>query len=184
MSQGEAFWEHFEQESFDDALAALKQMDDASQRQVLRELHQKSCYHMMPTVLSVHRRTLKEGKAFDDFRKAWYPPTAYTNPMACSGQAFAQYFPVPARVINATNMHDPNDVLSVGLLWLRDEKDKLAMGQFMREAAERKEQSNEARRDAIQDVIVEQAGGLIGMYESQSDDNLGVPFSESRDDGE
>jgi hypothetical protein len=52
-------------------------------------------------IIAVFRRRLKEGKTFADFKDAWEAEKG---------------FGVPARVIAATNLEDPREVLTVGFV--------------------------------------------------------------------
>jgi hypothetical protein len=52
-------------------------------------------------IVSVFRRRLKEGRTFDDFKRAWEADTG---------------FGVPTRVFSAVSLGDPREVLSVGFV--------------------------------------------------------------------
>lgn len=60
-----------------------------------------------PRTMSVLFRKLKDGKSYHDFRKAWLPPVENIN----------QYFHAPTLVINACNIKNPNEIISLALIW-------------------------------------------------------------------
>ncbi len=50
-------------------------------------------------IISVLIRRLREGKDFDDFKRAWYPEVG---------------FGVPTRVLAGVNLEDPREIVTVG----------------------------------------------------------------------
>ncbi|MDY6795484.1 MAG: ROK family protein [Actinomycetota bacterium] len=50
-------------------------------------------------------RTLREGKTFDDYRKAWY---------------HTHGFGVPAKMLTVVNLHNPREIISIGIMELED----------------------------------------------------------------
>lgn len=66
-----------------------------------------------PSMLAVLFRKLHPGKTYKDFHQAWLPPLK-------EGQDLENYFSVPTYVINAENVEDPTDIISIGLMWVGD----------------------------------------------------------------
>lgn len=50
-------------------------------------------------------RTLREGKTFDDYREAWY---------------HTQGFGVPTQMLTVVNLHNPREIMSIGIMELED----------------------------------------------------------------
>ena len=50
-------------------------------------------------------RTLREGKTFDDYREAWY---------------HTQGFGVPTQMLTVVNLHNPREIISIGIMELED----------------------------------------------------------------
>lgn len=50
-------------------------------------------------------RTLREGKTFEDYREAWY---------------HTQGFGVPTQMLTAVNLHNPREIISIGIMELED----------------------------------------------------------------
>lgn len=90
-------------------------LEATEQQVVLEELFQKSEYHRMPIVVSVLRRTLHNDQSFDDFYKSWFPSKDMCNKIETKGQVFQQHFPLPVRVLNGTNINNPQEIISVGI---------------------------------------------------------------------
>jgi uncharacterized protein len=60
-----------------------------------------------PLTISLLFRRLKEDKTYTNFRDAWLPPI----------EDISQYFNMPILVINAENVQDPAEIISVALIW-------------------------------------------------------------------
>lgn len=55
--------------------------------------------------VAIISRTLREGKSFDDYRKAWY---------------HTHGFGVPTRMFTVVNLHNPREIISIGIMELDD----------------------------------------------------------------
>jgi hypothetical protein len=55
--------------------------------------------------VAIISRTLREGKSFDDYRKAWY---------------HTHGFGVPTRMLTVVNLHNPCEIISIGIMELDD----------------------------------------------------------------
>lgn len=55
--------------------------------------------------VAIITRTLREGKTFDDYRKAWY---------------HTQGFGVPTNMLTVVNLFNPREILSIGIMELED----------------------------------------------------------------
>lgn len=161
-----AFWEAFYQQDFEKLQTLFEKMDAAEKQAMWKELFQKAFYQRTPQVVSVLFRELHEGKDFEDFHESWFPEAQDRNPIEAYGQKFQQFFPVPTRVINAVNMDNPKEIVSVGLQWVTEEQ--------VPELLEFVEgQSNKSRGDSIKEVAEKTK---TGVYLVKTDDNLGIPF--------
>lgn len=56
--------------------------------------------------VAIISRTLREGKTFDDYRKAWY---------------HTHGFGVPTQMLTVVNLHDPREIISMGIMELEDQ---------------------------------------------------------------
>lgn len=65
-----------------------------------------------PQAVSVLFRKLKDGQSYEDFRKAWLPPV----------DDVSHYFDTPILVINAQNVSDPTEIISIGLVFANIEE--------------------------------------------------------------
>ena len=119
----------------------------------------------MPVAVGVLRRQLHDDKEFNDFYEQWMPAESHTNPVEVDGKTYHQYLPVPVRVINAINLNDPKDIISIGLSWC-DEGDFKA---FLAKAEE--ESSNLERRDSIAEVAEKRSSEI---FMTSADTNLGT----------
>ena len=160
------FWEAFKSKNLGQALQLFEQLDSQEKQSIFAELFQKSSYHQKPHSISVLFRELHEGKNFSDFHTAWVPAQAHAHTQKQAGQIFHEYFPVPIRVINAVNIQNPKEIVSVGLHWLSEEEAK-----HMMEIAN--DPKNNERGQAIAEVADKTKAGI---YKVESDDNLGIPF--------
>ena len=167
MGNNNAFWNAFHQKEFSDAQLQFDQMDDQSKQNIFSELFQKSQCHGKPHSVSVLFRRLHEDKQFDDFYKAWFPPKEKCDKQIVGGQTYHQFFGAPIRVINAVNMSDPSEIVSIGLHWITDEELEFALNdpKFAKDGAERGEQ--------IATVAEKEQ---TGVYKVLKDDNLGTEF--------
>jgi len=99
------------------------------------------------TLVSLFIRRLKPGKTYDDFHEAWKP---------------SKGFGVPTRVINAVNLTDDREIVSVGLVALPLEQMETFKQQIVAQ--------EQVRHDRISDVVepdIRQA-----FYVIKNDDNL------------
>jgi len=55
--------------------------------------------------VAIITRTLREGKTFDDYREAWY---------------HTQGFGVPTQMLTVVNLHNPREIISIGIMELED----------------------------------------------------------------
>lgn len=168
-NQKTEFWKCFHGKDFTHAQGSFDKLSDAEKQTVLAELFQKSEYQRMPNMVSVLCRKLQDKKAFEDFYHAWLPGQNWCNKIESCGQTFQQFFPAPTRVMNAVNINNPKEILSVGFTWVSSEE----QGKKMWEIATANNQVNQERHDNIKKVADKISSNL---YEPKSDDNLGVPF--------
>jgi uncharacterized protein YciI len=91
-----------------------------------------------PLTMSVLFRKMKDGNGYEDFRKAWLPPV----------EPIENYFNLPVMVINAQNLQEPEEVISVGLVWADVEE---AMQKYL------EHQKTEAERQDKIELISDQS---------------------------
>lgn len=172
-NQVEKFWSNFQNKDFN---AAQKQFDELSEKDkqaVFAELFQKSEFHRQPIMVSVLQRVLHDNKSFDDFYQAWLPTEKMSNKIEIHGQSFQQHFPSPVRVINAININNPKEIISIGITWVANPEEEKSLWEYINKNNSEKDKNNQIRHDSIQEVA---EGKLLGLFRVESDDNLGTPF--------
>jgi hypothetical protein len=167
------FWEFFKNKDFKNAQAQFEHLNEHDKQIIFQELFQKSECHRTPIMVSVLRRELNDDKSFDDFYKSWFPEEKNCNKVELGGQTYQQHFPIPVRVINATNMANPQEIISVGISWVTNAEEEKALWAHIENANKGKDQNNESRHEKIKEVA---EGELLGIFKVRTDDNLGVPF--------
>lgn len=167
MSDTVLFWECFGKKDFVEAEQIFSQLSSKAKQEVFATLFQQSQNQAQPHSVSVLFRKLHEGKEFDDFYQAWYPPKHYCDEIVEGGETYQQFFTVPIRVINAVNVDNPDEVVSIGLHWMTDQDLEVAMSdaEFAKRGAERGEKiATVAQKEQT------------GVYKVMTDDNLGSAF--------
>ncbi|HAU0349438.1 TPA: hypothetical protein JBF68_14795 [Legionella pneumophila] len=167
------FWMSFNQKDFENANKQFNLLDERSQQALLSTLFQKSQHQQKPILVSVLRRVLDEGKSFQDFYESWLPDKTMCNKVEKDGQVFQQHFPIPVRVINAVNINNPREVISIGINWVTNKEEELGFWNYINKATQGNDANNEARQKQIKGVA---QGELLGLFKVEEDDNLGVPF--------
>lgn len=167
MSDQTTFWNHFEQKNFAQAEHAFESLSSDDKQAVFARLFQQSQTNQQPHSISVLFRKLNDGKLFEDFYQAWRPPKEKCNPQVEGDVLYENFFPMPIRVINAVNINDPSDIVSVGMHWMTDEQLTSALNN-------KQTQDDGAQRgDKISEVAEKTH---TGIYKVIKDDNLGSPF--------
>lgn len=72
-----------------------------------------------PKFVSILHRKLKPNCDYNDFYQAWLPPGL--NKKDPTKEA-VEYFKAPVQVINAVNVADLTDIISIGLVWATQEE--------------------------------------------------------------
>jgi hypothetical protein len=166
------FWEYFSKQAIEKAIDAFELLSDDEKIAVFSEFFQKSAFSRNPMVISILYRELLDGKTFEDFHHAWFPPKEYCTEMKKGGEIFQQVFPAPTRVYNAVSMENPNEVLSVGLTWIDSEEQGKQMMEYAQQSG--KDKLNQDRHNNI-DQVAKKISSKI--YTLKTSDNLGVPFN-------
>ena len=87
------------------------------------------------------------------------------SPIDIDGTTYHQYFECPLRVINAVNLADEKDVVSIGLVWCEKE-------QFMQYMENSKDDaSNTARASSIESVADKKS---VEIFFTKADTRLGT----------
>jgi hypothetical protein len=163
------FWLSFNGKNMAEAQIAFDKLSSNDKQSIFENLFQNSCYQRTPDILSVLYRELDTGKTFNDFHQAWFPGKQWCDPVEISGYTFQKFFPAPTRVFNAINMHNENEVVSVGLTWFDNEEQAKSMQKFAMSESE----ANQYRANNIDKVSKKISADV---YFVKSDDNLGSPF--------
>lgn len=163
------FWLSFNGKNMAEAQIAFDKLSSNDKQSIFENLFQNSCYQRTPDILSVLYRELDTGKTFNDFHQAWFPGKQWCDPVEISGYTFQKFFPAPTRVFNAINMHNENEVVSVGLTWFDNEEQAKSMQEFAMSESE----ANQYRANNIDKVSKKISADV---YFVKSDDNLGSPF--------
>jgi len=141
------FFNLFEKQDFTQALDALNKLNQDEQESILKQLYYQSREAKMPIVVSILCRKLHDGKTFDDFYNAWMPPQDAMSPFKVGEKIYYNFFDVPVRVINAVDMADPKEVISIGLVWCDNEEQ---FKEVLKKAT--KDENNAIRSDSVATV--------------------------------
>lgn len=167
------FWESFNAKDFKSAWKHFEQLDGKEKSIIFEVLYQKSETNRTPLMLSVLRRELHDNNSFSDFYQSWFPSDEMCNPVEVGGQVYQQHFPVPVRVINATNVGNPKEVISIGITWVSSKEEEAELWKYIDEAKQGDNENNGVRHEEISKVA---DGELLGIFRVETDDNLGSPF--------
>jgi putative acetyltransferase len=121
--------------------------------------HEEISIKNPPQSVTLLYRKLKPSQSYDDFYAAWLPAKVKTNPRKTP----AAYYPMPVRVINATNCDNPQDVISIGLVWEKAEN--------LLEQADKYTKQDSARAQNIAEVAKKKEHAVI--YQIQNINELG-----------
>lgn len=166
------FWQAFESKDFTTAQQQLAKLSAAEQQTILANLFQQSQYANTPHSISVLFRELHDGKEFNDFHEAWFPPEDKCHPITEFGKTYQQFFKAPIRVVNAVNLNNPKEIVSVGLHWFNEAQEK-GFWEMIQDASLSNDEANQRRAKSI-DAVAEPKSSDIFLV--TSDDNLGTPF--------
>lgn len=158
------FFEQFDKQNIEQALTTLKALGENEQLNVLKQLHYQAREAKMPVSLGVLYRELHDGKEFQDFYDAWMPPAGETDPFTVSNTTYHNYFKCPTRVINAINLENPKEIISIGMMWCS----KQEFEQGFKEMTASK--SNSQRADNISNVAKKISAKI---YMVEADTGLG-----------
>lgn len=159
------FSKFLEKQKFDKALAVFEKMKQSEKEETLKQLYYQARNAKTPVAVSVLHRKLHENKTFDDFFNAWMPPKDSMRPFMVGSTTYYQHFEIPVRVINAINMKDQNDIISIGLVWCTEEEFKAGI----KKAEENS--SNVDRAENISEVADKES---VEIYMVKADTNLGT----------
>lgn len=160
-----SFEKLFEEQKFDEAVKLFEQMSKNDKEQTLRALYYQARNAKQPVAVSILHRRLHNGKTFDDFFKAWMPPQDSMRPFTVGNTTYYQHFEIPVRVINAINVADANDIISIGLVWCTEEEFKAGIKKT------EESQANAKRGDSISEVADKES---VTIYMVKADTNLGT----------
>lgn len=152
-------------QKFSEAIKIFEQMNQVEKEKALKNLYYQARNAKMPVAVSVLHRHLHDGKSFEDFFNAWMPPQDSMRPFTVGDTTYYQHFEIPVRVINATSMKNPNDIISIGLVWCTEEEFKVGI----KKAEENK--SNSERGENISEVADRES---VEIYMAKADTNLGT----------
>jgi hypothetical protein len=163
------FIKHFKNKDFKAAQKEFDTLNDVEKQTIFSRLFQAAEYANRPHSISVLFRELHEGKTFEDFHEAWFPPADTINTQTIDGQLYHQLFKAPIRVINAVNINNPKEIVSVGIHWLNEEQ----ANEFSKMLKGQRDETGERRGDSIAHVAEKKRSDVFIV---ESDDNLGTPF--------
>ena len=120
--------------------------------------------------VSVLKRELNPNLSYADFHQAWLPPMDKKDITVTSTGVSVQYFPFPVRVINAVNVKNDKEIISIGLMGAT--KQDIANLQSGSTDQYKKTLKTEAiRHDQIEKVSTKV--GDTDFFECKDDNNLG-----------
>lgn len=167
------FWDFFHAKDFSKAQQRFDTLNTADKQAILAELFQKSEYHRKPILVSALRGTLRDNRTFKDFYQSWLPSDLCNNKVEVGGRLFQQGFPTPVRVINAINIHNSKEIMSIGISWVANEQEEQGLWDYLEKLSKGEDEINEIRHARIKEVMDRE---LLGLFRVETDDNLGSPF--------
>ncbi len=165
MNNKKQFFDDFANQAFDKSAETFQLLSTDEQQVVLKQLYYEAREAKTPIALGVLYRELHDDKTFDDFYNAWMPPEDSMQPFTIGDKTYYHHFDMPTRVINAVNIEDPKEIISVGMVWGSQEE----LLQNLEKSTQSK--SNKARADNISSVADKISAK---QYFVQSDTNLGT----------
>lgn len=171
------FWSHFENGALDEALDAFITLDAKAQIAIFQELFEDRGNASPPFVISVLKRKLKANQTFHEFYNAWFPDQSACKPINYASKTYQQHFPLSTRVLNGIKIDDSHEVISIGMTWVKDEGEKNKFIEYIESAGQGKDKPNQDRHESIEHVA---DGELIGLYLTETDDQLGTPFNPAK----
>ena len=135
-----------EQGKYKEAREAFLALSENQQEDFLREV---SVPIFSAPIMGVLFRKLHPGQTYNDFKKAWLPPLK-------PGQDLEHYFPYPTYVVSAENIEDASDIMTIGFMWLEENK----IGELLKEMSDTEKQ----RHDHIAEVADKIGSTLIYKF--------------------
>ena len=154
-----------EEQKYSEALEVFEKMNRTEKEAVLKTLSYQTRNAKTPVAVSVLHRRLHQGKTFEDFFNAWMPPKETMRPFSVGDTIYHQHFEIPVRVINAINMKNPSDVISIGLVWCTEEEFKMGM---------KKAESNQENVERGENISKVAEKESVEIYRVKADTNLGI----------
>lgn len=108
------FINFIEQQDFDKAAYFLSTLSPQEISDFLQKMHEAISFKVHS--VSVLKRQLKPNHSYNDFHKAWLPPLDQKDITSTPTGVSAHYFPFSVRVINAVNIKNPTEIISIGLM--------------------------------------------------------------------
>jgi len=97
-----------------EAAKLLQQCSAEAIATVLKQFHEQ--HNFVVHSISLLTREIKPNFTYQDFHQAWLPPLDPSLLHRTATGVSASYFPFPTRVINGINTHNPNQIISIGLM--------------------------------------------------------------------
>lgn len=136
-----------------EALMKFRVLSKVDQEDFFRELAPTL---FPPSTFSVLFRKLRPGKTYEDYYKAHLPPLK-------EGQDLTHYFPIPTYVLNGANKDNPADIITIGLMWVEEEK--------LTDVLESTKETEKMRHDLI-NTVAEKIGPTL-IYQTKDVTKLG-----------
>lgn len=168
------FLNFFNNKSFIKAVKKFNNLTEQQQIDIFKVLYQRSGNQKEPFLLSCLQGTLGKDQTFDDFYQSWLPPVNSCDPIETCNETFIQEFKSPVRVLNAVNVQDPTDIMTIALIWADTDEEQQNVIKELSGTVEGSDKINEERHDNIKTSVSNRE--LIGIYLVEKDDNLGTPF--------
>jgi len=166
----DTFINYMQAQDFNSAAQLLKNLSEQETAQALQALWEFQNFAV--NSVSVLKRELKDGHSYNDFHTAWLPPLDKKDITTTSTGVSAHYFPYPVRVINAINIANDKEIISIGLMHLKKEDIlKMQSANSHHQDNSNLPQTNVVRHDQIGEVA-NKIGETI-FFECKDDNRLG-----------
>jgi hypothetical protein len=164
----DAFLNHIKEQDFNTAAQLLGNCSQGEVVAALQAMHEAIQFKVHS--VSILKRELKPNVSYDDFHQAWLPPMDKKDITMTSTGVLVHYFPFPVRVINAVNIKNDKEVISIGLMGAtRQDIEKMQSSSTDQDKKILKTET--VRHDQIEEVSTKV--GDTDYFECKDDNNLG-----------
>ncbi|MCX5924119.1 MAG: hypothetical protein NTZ68_01720 [Candidatus Dependentiae bacterium] len=164
----DTFLNHIKSQDFQSAAQILSSYNQQEIVIALQAMHEAIQFKVHS--ISILKRELNPNTSYDDFHQAWLPPIDKKDVTITSTGVSVHYFPFPVRVINAVNIKNDKEIISIGLMGAT-KQDIENLQSSSTDQYKKTLRTETARHDQIEKVSTKV--GNTDFFECKDDNNLG-----------